>query len=59
MDVVYSVAQAVELARQNPEPLVFFATGFETTAVATAAAVLAGPAAATSSCSPRTSTSLR
>jgi hydrogenase expression/formation protein HypD len=40
--VVYSVAQAVELARRSPEPLVFFATGFETTAVATAAAVLAG-----------------
>ncbi|MGB2715704.1 MAG: hydrogenase formation protein HypD [Vicinamibacterales bacterium] len=43
VDVVYSVAQAVDLARQNPEPLVFFATGFETTAVATAAAVLANP----------------
>jgi hydrogenase expression/formation protein HypD len=43
VDVVYSVAQAVELARQSPEPIVFFATGFETTAVATAAAVLADP----------------
>ena len=40
--VVYSVGQAVELARQSSEQLVFFATGFETTAVATAAAVLAG-----------------
>jgi hydrogenase expression/formation protein HypD len=43
VDVVYSVAQAVELARQSREPLVFFATGFETTAVATAAAVLGDP----------------
>jgi hydrogenase expression/formation protein HypD len=40
--VVYSVAQAVELARATSEEIVFFATGFETTAVATAAAVLAG-----------------
>jgi hydrogenase expression/formation protein HypD len=43
VDVVYSVAQAVELARTITEPLVFFATGFETTAVATAAAVLGDP----------------
>ena len=43
IDVVYSVAQAVELARTIAEPLVFFATGFETTAVATAAAVLQNP----------------
>ncbi len=43
VDVVYSVAQAIELARRIDEPLVFFATGFETTAVATAAAVLADP----------------
>ncbi|MGH9366817.1 MAG: hydrogenase formation protein HypD [Thermoanaerobaculia bacterium] len=35
--VVYSAAQAVELARQTEKPVVFFATGFETTAVATAA----------------------
>ncbi len=41
--VVYSVAQAVELARERAEPLVFFATGFETTAVATAAVVLNDP----------------
>jgi hydrogenase expression/formation protein HypD len=43
VDVVYSVAQAVELARRADEPLVFFATGFETTAVATAAAILDSP----------------
>jgi hydrogenase expression/formation protein HypD len=40
--VVYSIDQAVTLARESPDPLVFFATGFETTAVATAAAMLAG-----------------
>ena len=43
VDVVYSVSQAVALARAIDEPLVFFATGFETTAVATAAAVLDDP----------------
>jgi hydrogenase expression/formation protein HypD len=43
IDVVYSVAHAIELAQQIDEPLVFFATGFETTAVATAAAVLRDP----------------
>jgi hydrogenase expression/formation protein HypD len=43
IDVVYSVAQAVDLARQTTDPLVFFATGFETTAVATAAAILGDP----------------
>ena len=43
IEVVYSIAQAVELARQTTEPLVFFATGFETTAVATAAVILGGP----------------
>ncbi len=42
IDVVYSVAQAVELAQTIDEELVFFATGFETTAVATAAEILAG-----------------
>jgi hydrogenase expression/formation protein HypD len=43
IESVYSVLQAVELARQHPdEQLVFFASGFETTAVATAAVVLAG-----------------
>jgi len=41
--VVYSVSQVVELARElAPEPVVFFASGFETTAVATAAVILAG-----------------
>ncbi|HET7294440.1 MAG TPA: hydrogenase formation protein HypD [Vicinamibacteria bacterium] len=42
IEVVYSVTQAVELARKTSDEVVFFATGFETTAVATAAAVLAG-----------------
>jgi hydrogenase expression/formation protein HypD len=40
--VVYSIDQAIALAAETPEPLVFFATGFETTAVATAAAILSG-----------------
>jgi hydrogenase expression/formation protein HypD len=44
VEVVYSVVQAAELARAAPgEPLVFFATGFETTAVATAALLLGDP----------------
>jgi hydrogenase expression/formation protein HypD len=43
VEVVYSVAQAAEMARRDSEPLVFFASGFETTAVATAAVLLAGP----------------
>jgi hydrogenase expression/formation protein HypD len=39
--VVYSVDQAVELARAHPgEQVCFFASGFETTAVATAAVAL-------------------
>jgi len=46
IDIVYSIDQAVELARKNPaQELVFFATGFETTAVATAAALLDDPPA--------------
>jgi hydrogenase expression/formation protein HypD len=45
VDVVYGAAQAVELARAADEPVVFFASGFETTAVATAAVLLAGPPA--------------
>jgi hydrogenase expression/formation protein HypD len=46
VDVVYSVAQAVEIARANPsEQVVFLASGFETTAVATAAVALADPPA--------------
>lgn len=40
--VVYSAAEAVTLARQTDREVVFFATGFETTAVATAAVLLAG-----------------
>jgi hydrogenase expression/formation protein HypD len=43
IDVVYSVSQAVDLARRTSDEVVFFASGFETTAVATAAAILAGP----------------
>jgi hydrogenase expression/formation protein HypD len=40
---VYSALQAVDLARARPaEEVVFFASGFETTAVATAAVILAG-----------------
>jgi len=42
IDTVYSVAQAVELAKRTSDDVVFFATGFETTAVATAAVILAG-----------------
>jgi hydrogenase expression/formation protein HypD len=40
IEVVYSAAQAVELARDTTDEVVFFASGFETTAVATAAVVL-------------------
>ncbi|HEY7820219.1 MAG TPA: hydrogenase formation protein HypD, partial [Vicinamibacteria bacterium] len=43
VEVVYSVAQAVELGRQSTENVVFFASGFETTAVATAAVLLEDP----------------
>ncbi len=44
VEVVYSVAQAAELARARPgEQVCFLASGFETTAVATAAAALASP----------------
>ncbi len=43
VDVVYSVGQAVDLARAHPdEEVVFFASGFETTAVATAAVLVRG-----------------
>lgn len=45
IDVVYSVAQAAQLAAKLDEELVFFASGFETTAVATAALILSGPPA--------------
>jgi hydrogenase expression/formation protein HypD len=43
VDVIYAATQAVEIARSGAEPVVFFATGFETTAVATAAILLADP----------------
>ena len=43
VQVVYGPAQAVEIARSTSKEVVFFATGFETTAVTTAAALLAGP----------------
>lgn len=44
VEVVYSIDQALDLARQEPSrELVFFGTGFETTAVATAAALLNAP----------------
>jgi hydrogenase expression/formation protein HypD len=43
VEVVYSLAQAVELAEQHPgDEVVFLGSGFETTAVATAAVAL-GP----------------
>ncbi len=42
--VIYSPRQAVDIARSLPnERVVLFASGFETTAVATAALILAGP----------------
>jgi len=43
VEIVYSVAQAIDLARESSQEVVFFATGFETTAVATAAVLLADP----------------
>jgi hydrogenase expression/formation protein HypD len=43
VDVVYSATQAVEIARRSDEAIVFFATGFETTAVATAAVLELDP----------------
>ncbi|HTL04169.1 MAG TPA: hydrogenase formation protein HypD [Gemmatimonadales bacterium] len=43
IDVLYSAAEAVDLARDTTEEIVFFASGFETTAVATAAVVLDHP----------------
>lgn len=45
IDVVYGAAQAAELARTTTDEVVFFASGFETTAVATAAVLLADPPA--------------
>ncbi len=43
VDVVYGISQAVERARRSDTEVVFFATGFETTAVATAAEVVREP----------------
>jgi hydrogenase expression/formation protein HypD len=43
VEVVYSASQAVDLARATDRQVVFFATGFETTAVATAAVVRGDP----------------
>jgi len=43
IDVIYSPRQAVEIARKTDEEVVLFATGFETTAVTTAAVILADP----------------
>ncbi len=43
IDIVYSPQQAVEIARSTKEEVVLFATGFETTAVATAAVILDNP----------------
>ncbi|HXX67665.1 MAG TPA: hydrogenase formation protein HypD [Polyangiaceae bacterium] len=45
VDVIYAATQAAEIARETDEPVVFFATGFETTAVATAAILLGAPPA--------------
>lgn len=43
IELIYGAAQAVELARRTDEQVVFFASGFETTAVATAAVALGDP----------------
>ena len=43
IDVIYSPSQVVDIARGTDEEVVFFATGFETTAVATAALVTNDP----------------
>jgi hydrogenase expression/formation protein HypD len=43
VDVIYAATQAADIARDSAEPVVFFATGFETTAVATAAVLLRDP----------------
>lgn len=45
IEILYSAAEAVERARDTTEEVVFFASGFETTAVATAAVLLADPPA--------------
>ncbi len=43
IDIIYSPSQVVDIARSTSEEVVFFATGFETTAVATAAIVVNDP----------------
>jgi hydrogenase expression/formation protein HypD len=43
VEIVYSAAEAVDLARRDDREVVFFASGFETTAVATAAVALSDP----------------
>lgn len=43
VEVIYAATQAAEWAARSDEPVVFFATGFETTAVATAAVLLDAP----------------
>ncbi|MCC7535877.1 MAG: hydrogenase formation protein HypD [Deltaproteobacteria bacterium] len=43
VEVIYSATQALERARATRDPVIFFATGFETTAVATAAILLQAP----------------
>jgi hydrogenase expression/formation protein HypD len=45
VEVIYAATQAAEIARACDEPVVFFATGFETTAVTTAALLLHDPPA--------------
>ncbi len=44
VEIVYSASEAVEIAEENPDrEVVFFATGFETTAAPTAAILVADP----------------
>lgn len=43
VEVIYAATQAAELAGASDEPVIFFATGFETTAVPTAAVLLRDP----------------
>ena len=43
IDIVYSPRQAVDIARETGDDVVLFASGFETTAVATAAVILNDP----------------
>jgi hydrogenase expression/formation protein HypD len=43
IEIVYSPRQAVDIARRTKGEVVLFATGFETTAVATAAVILDNP----------------